>query len=284
MGRSLSKLLRLQIRYRRTVKWGRRLATARRRVGMSQRRLAEVAGVPQSTVGRIEAGLVEPRIETMDRLLRSCGDMLDNVARLGEGVDMTQIRGNLARSPDERLADNVGFAKFARAARDKISRARAPFDPMRLLRTLVDAEVGFIVVGTVAAGLHGSSQVTDEMEICYAGTVQTTERLVVALRALGSTVLHPSGRSYRRIDTKTISMSERFVFDTDAGRLECREKPLGSCGFEGLLPSAVEFPLGGLLILAASLDDLIRMKRAGGRPQDLSELEGLGALREELRE
>ena len=40
----------------------------------------------------------------------------------------------------------------------------------------------------------------------------------------------------------------------------------------------------GLTVHVASIDDLIRMKRAAGRPKDLIEVEVLGALRDEIDE
>lgn len=49
----------------------RALGWARRRAGLSQRALAAQSGVPQSTIGRIEAGLVDPRVRTLSRLLRA---------------------------------------------------------------------------------------------------------------------------------------------------------------------------------------------------------------------
>ena len=70
---------------------------------MSQRDLASAAGVPQATVGRIEAGLVSPRIDTMVRLLRATGHELAVERRPGEGVDRTLIRAALERSPEERI-------------------------------------------------------------------------------------------------------------------------------------------------------------------------------------
>lgn len=77
---------------------------------MSQRALAERAGVPQSTIGRIEAGATVPRAGTLRRLLRSCGYDLEVVPVLGEGIDRSQIRERLSRTPRERLEDLVRAA------------------------------------------------------------------------------------------------------------------------------------------------------------------------------
>ena len=49
-----------------------------------------------------------------------------------------------------------------------------------------------------------------------------------------------------------------------------------------MLDGSQEVDLGGFTIRVASIDDLIRMKRAAGRPKDLIEVEVLGALRDEI--
>jgi len=81
---------------------GATLREARRRAGLSQRALAARVGVPQPVVARIERGGVSPRIDTLERLLRGCGEELGTRPRLGEGVDRTAIRELLKLSPGER--------------------------------------------------------------------------------------------------------------------------------------------------------------------------------------
>jgi predicted transcriptional regulator len=71
---------------------------------MTQRDLAAAAGVPQATVGRIEAGAVSPRADTLSRLLSATGHELAIETRLGDGVDRTLIRASLQRTPEERVA------------------------------------------------------------------------------------------------------------------------------------------------------------------------------------
>ena len=68
--------------------------------------------MPRSTVGRIETGAVDPRISTLDRLLRACEFDLEVEPLLGIGVDRSQIREMLDLSPSERLARSVQGAQF----------------------------------------------------------------------------------------------------------------------------------------------------------------------------
>jgi len=86
---------------------GRHVAVARRRAGLTQRALAARARVPQSTVGRIEAGLIDPRARTLESLLRACGYEFELHPVLGQGVDRSQIRERLALSPTLRIEEAV---------------------------------------------------------------------------------------------------------------------------------------------------------------------------------
>lgn len=86
------------------------LRYARRRTAMTQRSLADASGVPQSSIARIERGFTDPRVGTLQRLLRATGSHLETGPRLGEGVDRSLIRITLAMTPDERgrSAANAG--------------------------------------------------------------------------------------------------------------------------------------------------------------------------------
>lgn len=93
----------------------RALRQARRRAGLTQRELAARTGVPQSTIGRIESGRADPRVSTLDGLLRACGDELDAVPRRGVGEDRTLPRGLLRLTPDQRI-DGMAHAATELAA------------------------------------------------------------------------------------------------------------------------------------------------------------------------
>jgi predicted transcriptional regulator len=82
---------------------------ARRRAGLTQRELAAIAGVAQSTVARIESGAIDPRVSTLDGLLRSCGEELRAVERIGVGEDRSLARESLRRTAAERLRQAVHY-------------------------------------------------------------------------------------------------------------------------------------------------------------------------------
>lgn len=83
---------------------GRMVWYARRRAGLTQRQLAEMAGIAQETIARIERGRMDPRVNTLDRLLEACGWGLEVEPRLGIGVDRTQIRALLQLTEPQRAA------------------------------------------------------------------------------------------------------------------------------------------------------------------------------------
>jgi predicted transcriptional regulator len=91
------------------------LRHARRSGGLTQRQLAARAAIPQSTVARIEAGHLQPRWETMTKLLKATGHTLE-VSRAGEGIDRSQIRALLSMTPRQRLeaaaADARGVSRL----------------------------------------------------------------------------------------------------------------------------------------------------------------------------
>jgi transcriptional regulator with XRE-family HTH domain len=89
--------------YTRLVDAGQILKEARLRAQLSQRRLAELAGVTQPTVARVESGLIQPTFERLLELVRACGLDLDvRVVPLDEDAWTVAERG-LALTPDERL-------------------------------------------------------------------------------------------------------------------------------------------------------------------------------------
>ena len=100
---------------------GRMLRDARHRSKLTQRQLADKAGIPQETIARIERGRADPRVNTLDRLLAACEVGLEVMPRLGIGIDRGQINERLDTPMDRRLAiamaDDSHFIQFRRTLR-----------------------------------------------------------------------------------------------------------------------------------------------------------------------
>ena len=79
------------------------LRQARRRKGLSQRALAQLTGLPQPTIARIESGRVSPRLSTLTRLLEACDEEIRIRPRRGLGVDISMSRELAKMSPRQRV-------------------------------------------------------------------------------------------------------------------------------------------------------------------------------------
>jgi hypothetical protein len=156
------------------------------------------------------------------------------------------------------------------------------FDPLRTLRIFVNHDVRFIIIGGFAAGLLGSPSFTFDLDVCYERNKRNHEALAAALRELKATLRGaPSGLPFL-LDERTITKGDSFTFDTTAGSVDCLGTPSGTHGYADLVQKAMEVDVAdGVRVLVVSLDDLLRMKRAAGRPKDRAEIEILSALKEE---
>ena len=156
------------------------------------------------------------------------------------------------------------------------------FDPLRALATLNRHGVRYVLIGGFAGKLHGSSALTVDVDICYARDDDNLVRLVAALRELRATLRGAEPDLPFRLDVRTLRNGDAFTFVTDAGDLDLIGMPAGTSGYEELARTAVRMDLEPVEVEVASIDDLIAMKRASGRPRDRAHLEILGALRDEL--
>ena len=155
------------------------------------------------------------------------------------------------------------------------------FEPLGSLRVLSDHGVRYVVIGGIAGATHGSPSVTQDLDVCYERSPENLEQLATALGSIHARLRGADDDVPFSLDAKTLAAGGHFTFLTDLGDLDCLGIPAGTLGYDDLVKDAVDIDLDGLVVAVASIDDLIRMKRAAGRPRDLAELEILGALREE---
>lgn len=162
--------------------------------------------------------------------------------------------------------------------------ARAAFDPLRALRLFSKHGVRYVMIGGLGARLHGSTAVTNDLDVCYARDRENLDRLAAALHELGATLRDADDDVPFRADARALAAGDHFTVWTRAGALDLLGTPEGVEGYEALARRATVFEIEGLPVPVASLDDLIAMKLAAGRPKDLIEVEVLSALRDEVDE
>lgn len=159
----------------------------------------------------------------------------------------------------------------------------ARFDPIRGLRVLDEYGVRYVVIGGVAGAVHGSPSITQDLDICYDRRSDNLEPLAEALQSIHARLRGAPPDVPFILDARTLERGDFFTFSTDAGPLDLLGTPSGSSGgYDALARNAETIKLDDLTVRVASLGDLMAMKRAAGRPQDLKELEILGALRDEI--
>lgn len=153
---------------------------------------------------------------------------------------------------------------------------RGPSDPRTVLEVLVRHGVDFTVIGGVAVIAHGHPRNTRDIDFVAATDRPNLERLAAALRELNAQLwgvdAHLVGID---LDAQTLANGANFTLVTDAGGLDFFNEVPGGVPYEDLRARALVVEIAGLSIRVAGRDDLIRMKQAAGRPQDIDDIAAL---------
>jgi hypothetical protein len=158
------------------------------------------------------------------------------------------------------------------------------FEAEPLLKILRQAEVELIVVGGVAATIHGSARLTQDLDVVYRRTPENLRRLASALRDHSPYLRGaPPGLPFLW-DEETIWRGLNFTLTTDLGDLDLLGEITGGGVYEDLLPDSRPVAAFGIEFYCLILTRLIQVKRAAGRPKDLEAISELEALRGEHAE
>jgi hypothetical protein len=151
-----------------------------------------------------------------------------------------------------------------------------------MLQGLTTARVRFVVVGGVAAAAHGSAHVTNDLDICYDGARSNVTRLASLLAGWDA---YPRGVERGLpffMDERQFRTTPVMTLTTREGDLDMLDRVAGVGDFVEVLGHSVRFESFGVTFSVLDLPELIRAKRAAGRPKDIAqlpELEALAALR-----
>lgn len=154
-------------------------------------------------------------------------------------------------------------------------------DLLGLVRALSGGGVQYIIVGGVAAGVHGALRPTLDLDIVYARDPDNVARLVAALAPCEPYLRGaPAGLPFV-LDEQTIARGLNFTLVTTLGDLDLLGEVTGGGGFEQLRTSAEAIEIEGFECWVVTLPKLIGLKRAAGRGKDREALAELEALLEE---
>lgn len=157
-------------------------------------------------------------------------------------VDHTLIDEMLRLSPADRLRQNDHAAALAtRVQAAFLGRGRALAEARALtsiLDALLEHQVDFVLVGTLAAVVQGAPVTTHDVDIVPARTPANLDRVMAAL------------------------------FATDLGPLDCLGAIERGMTFDDLIPLSIELDLDGRMLRALGLETLVELKRSSTAPKD----------------
>lgn len=152
-----------------------------------------------------------------------------------------------------------------------------------LIRRLGSAEVRFVLIGGFAGTILGSPRTTVDLDIVYARNEENLTRLAGALESLSPRLRGaPDGLPFE-LNVATLERGLNFTLTTTLGDLDLLGEVVGGGTYEELLPHTRRLNVFDTDVAVVTLPQLIRLKRAAGRPRDLAALAELEALLDEQR-
>jgi predicted nucleotidyltransferase len=159
-------------------------------------------------------------------------------------------------------------------------------DIQGILAELERTDVEFLVIGGVAVGFHGYVRATKDVDIVPAPDRQNLERLARVLQTLDAEVEgaedFDEGELPDPLDPDALALGGNWVLRTRLGRFDIMQWIGDDSLWEKLAPGAVAADVDGLSIQIVSYKDLVALKEAAGRPEDLADLQRLRQARGEL--
>lgn len=156
----------------------------------------------------------------------------------------------------------------------------AEFRPQEILAVLDAHDVRYVLIGGLAAVLHGAPHVTTDVDVVPEEAKRNLERLSAALEELGARIRvtgEPHGVPFDH-SGESLARVRSWNLQTDLGDLDLTFEPSGTSGYDDLTRDAVDMEVRGISVPVASLADVIRSKEAAGRPRDRAVLPALREL------
>lgn len=165
--------------------------------------------------------------------------------------------------------------------------AESPLDVRELIAVLARHNVDYVVIGGVATQVHGHRRTTMDLDLTPDPDPENLRRLSAALAELDA---RPADSGAGEAESSA-GDPERLAIavivpplQTQHGQVHILKEPKGARPFDEMRERALVVDLDGNDVAIVSLDDLIRMKRAAGRPGDLDDIATLTEVERQRRD
>jgi hypothetical protein len=145
---------------------------------------------------------------------------------------------------------------------------------LRIAKAIDVARLDVVLIGNAAAALQGAPVTTLDFDFMFRKTPTNMRKLKVFAQELGAVILRPYYPA---------SSLYRVVNDDTGLQVDFLATIHGVRSFESLRSRARPIAVSGVIVLVASLADILRSKRAAGRPKDHAVLDVLEATLEEAK-
>jgi hypothetical protein len=148
------------------------------------------------------------------------------------------------------------------------------------LRLLGEYKVDCVIVGGIAALIHGSLLLTNDVDVCYARDPENLKRLAGALQSVHARLRNAPEELPFIPDAETLKRGLNFTFATDTGDLDLLGEVQGVGHYDDVLAGSITVELFDYRFAVIDISKLVIAKRAAGRPKDLIALPELEAIQE----
>jgi hypothetical protein len=148
-----------------------------------------------------------------------------------------------------------------------------------LFRVLAEEDVEYILIGGLAAIVHGASLVTLDTDICFRQSLLNCERLARALGRLGAEIF-PARQTPILLKPELLQTHRLIHLKTQLGRIDLIATVPGLGQFEDFADGSTTIQLDDLTIPILTLDQLIQAKSVLDQPKDREHLDQLLAIRD----
>jgi predicted nucleotidyltransferase len=154
----------------------------------------------------------------------------------------------------------------------------------RALKTLIEGNVRFIVIGGWAATIHGSVRVTYDLDVVYSRDRENIRNLAMCLAPFNPYLRNAPPNLPFRFDEKTIRNGLNFTLTIqELGDVDFLGEVAGGGTYPELFPFSEEVESDGFRYRCVTLERLIQLKRAAGRPKDFEVIAELQSILEQRR-